>query len=163
MTNKPDVIAQAATGIKKFFLWAIIAGIGLSIFAAIVADKKDAEQADAEQARRTALTPDQRKKEDDMAAKIAAQKKAADDLFAEKSMALLGCNELIKAAAKDPSSIEFLYYADDAPIKKRKKGGFDVQQRVRAKNSFGALTVNTVDCRVTNTNGQWQGRIVRTF
>ena len=157
------MISQAATGIKTFFKWLIIVTLGLSALIAIFANDGTDSQAEAEQARRAALTPEQRTTEDQATAQAAKEKQAADQLYVERAKALIGCNELIKANSKDPSSVEFLYDADQAPITKRRDGRFDVQQKIRAKNSFGALTLNTVDCRISNSNNQWKGRIVQTF
>ena len=153
---------QSYSGLKKFLFWFL--GIVFFILALGFYNKHEREQlANAEQSRRDAMTPEQRKTEDETAAKAAAEKKIADDLFEEKATALFACDELIKAASKDPSSIEYLYDARQAPIAKRPDGRFDVQQKIRAKNSFGALTLNTVDCRISNSNNQWKGRIVQVF
>lgn len=160
---KPDIISQTATGIKTFFKSMIIITLCVLILIAVFENFGKDSQAEAEQTRRAALTPEQRTAEDQATAKAAAEKKIAEDLFNEKATALFACDELIKAASKDPSSVEYLYDATQAPITKRPDGRFDVQQRIRAKNSFGALTLNTVDCRISNSNGEWKGRIVRTF
>ena len=163
--DQPSVFAAIKT-VSLWILAIIVFIVGLGIYN----NYQRQNVLDIEQARRAALTPEQRNAEDqaakdaaELAAKTAAEKKIADDLFEEKATALFACDELIKAASKDPSSVEYLYDATQAPITKRPDGRFDVQQKIRAKNSFGALTLNTVDCRISNSNGQWKGRIDRTF
>lgn len=135
---------------------AIAIGIGLLVFlmvaASLIGNYQQQQNAESEQTRRAALTPEQRKAENQAA-----------QLYVDRAKALIGCNELIKADLKDPSSAEFLYDADQAPVTKRADGRFDVQQRIRANNSFGALELKTVDCRVSNSNGEWKGRIVQIF
>lgn len=118
--------------------WIVAGVLAIGVLGGIVASCQNnmeaSRKADAEAARRSAMTAEQRQAEDKAKAAAAATKaKEAAEGEAAFQRALLVARA-VKASAKDPSSVDIIEaLVTDAGA---------VGLKFRAKNSFGALVIN---------------------
>lgn len=133
--------------VAGFIILAVFAGIQSSCSA----NKAKEEAAQAEAARMAAMSPEQRAAAEKAKAEAAA-KKAERDLAINAASA---CRSFIKKNLKDPDSAQFEYADYEAPAHKNKKGIFEVQHKVRAKNSFGVLNLSYFNCNLMESGDKW--------
>lgn len=112
--------------------------LGLAVFSGIVGSCSQQDQKEASTA--AAMTP----------AQIAA--KAERD---EQAAGAYACKTFIEKSLKDPDSAQFIYSNYEAPSKKNSDGFYEVQHKVRAKNSFGAYNLSYFNCILKKTEANW--------
>lgn len=140
ISTKADTCPQCGARVRRTSLLTklVLAVILIGVVGAVWSEWYTARQKDAaaqaESARRAALTVEQRAAEEKRradAAAAAAKAKAASEAAFQKAVVVA---KAVKAGAKDPSSLEFI----DAFV--TDSGAVALQ--FRAKNSFGALVIN---------------------
>ena len=131
-------------GIGKVLVAIIVIGAVVgAVTGSIEGDKRAQSEASAEATRRAALTPEQRKAEDE--AKV---------LDEQRGNARIACEEFVKKTLHDPGSAEFSDFRT-YPASRAKNGIWTVTVTGRAKNGFNALRQLAVRCQTELTNGNW--------
>ncbi len=143
-------VPKKTGAITWIVLGLFVGGFVLSLIGTNAEQSEKVSSAQKEQARLAALTPEQRAAEEKIKAAEAVKKATEEKL----DNARFACEEFVKKTLHDPGSAEFDDFREFW-AKEERPHLYHVQASLRAKNGFGALRKLTVDCRITETKGNW--------